>query len=1301
MIRFSAIFAAVLLASAVACAQEGMESPAALSDAPGAVVHYQLPADGPLPRTYLVTLAITDPRDPAWIVSNFDCGVVRTVTAQNQGRFTETWDGLDENGMPVPPGRYGVKGICMPAQKWPIDGQYHAIVPKLAATGGSWGQSPGEDTLPGLVEGDPVDSPLGDVDVAPGGIGTVAFQYLENGRNFFRVDFNRPPSYGQILAGYESGEFAGATSTCTDGNAAWSYSDDGGVKYIGRADGQPFGHQRAGRDNVCVPDGFVTALAAWPEKAAGRTVVFTAERGRMIGGEHESPNDFVNRVRALDGRDASVLAEWKVDRPLALAARHDRLYVLHGHGDRFEVLSMPLGPGWRDARPALLFTVPTGLHPFDLEADSHGRIYLSDPAANHVFQFDARGKLLRTYGRQAAQVPGHYDEQTFMAPEKLACWTDAQGRDHLLVVEMAGPNRLSEWSGDTGALVRQWVVPQTRANDGYGIDPQQPDRVYLQGQRDTLVRWRIDYATGAWTPDAVWPGVGPSGFDGKLVQALGRPTVIHRGADTYIAFGRGSVVFHLEGDRLRACAAVLVDHTDADHSAYYLWSDRNGDGRVESDEYRPFPAHAPPGTFRYFGESWFDDLSLVCIGQDTPDIWRLAPTSFDARGTPLYRAGDWRKLLTDEVFTARQAGKATVLRGGNEVGTAFNSDWAFPAPGPRGEVYVSARSGPDFSANLGAQYKLSRYVPDESGVLRQRWRVGRVALTGAARPGEVYGPMFAVTPLNGIVTVIDNSRAGMVLYTEDGLYVDTLFPDDHLVGHDRMGAYWQPGEFFAGGAYVNKDDGKIYLAMGKTMPQLFEATGWTSTNSPVRPIPGLDRTVTLRANEIGMPTAAQMEVRGGTAAAKVARFEPATGGAPALDGSMSGWTACRPIEFANGPDQSVEVRCLYDRGHLYLRWHARTGHDVEVRPLGLPEHLFAHDRGADTLGLYLQGDPQEEPSSAGNGRPGDARFVFALARDQGATRPVVLGMYLARNGPDAKPFTYRTPAGGAASFASVALVPQVQAGYALDADGQGFVLAAAIPRAALPGSPRLEDWRTIGDFDANFGGHDRFWWSNTDGSASRETQDEPTEARFYPGAWSPLQCAPVSPLPIRSWRVIGPFGLPEIDRLNYDNDREKIIRLLTGAVFPPDSRRDLNAVYSGAQTRTREKQRDLAWKAVELSGDTVDFQRTLDWDGGNDEGTVYLVTRIHSSVAADVLLDLTHPDGQYALSGRLNGHPLPTIPAPGDPLFTRLDAAKPLHLQAGWNELLIRRDTIWGDLTLGATLRAPPEVLWQLKIAAP
>ena len=1268
--------------------------------AQGAIVHYQLPTDGPLPRTYLVTLAVTDPKNPKWVVSNFTSGAVRTVTAENQGRFTEGWNGLDDNYMPVPPGTYGLKGIYLPAEKWAIDGQYHAIVPKLAATGGSWGQLPAQDSLPDKIEGDPVESPLGDVDVAANGKGSVAFVYLENGRNYFLTDFTKPIGYDQIITGYESGVFAGATSTCTDGEAIWSFSVDGGVKFVGRADGQPFGHQKANRDNVYIPDGWVTALAAWTGQGSGHTVVFDAERGKIIGSDyHESETEKIDRVRALDGKDATVMAQWNIARPLGLAARHNRLYILHGADDDFEVLSLPLTNGWEKARPTLLFKVPAGIKPFDIEADSHGRVYLSDSAANHVYQFDSHGHQWRVYGRLNAQPPGHYDPQTFMAPEKLACWTDPQGRDRLLVVEQEGPNRLSEWSGDNGQLLRQWVVPQTEANNGYAVDSQHPNLIYLQGPRNTLVRWKVDYSTGQWTTDAVWTNIGAGNLGGKLVQELASPKLIHRGDDTYLAFGRGYAVYHLEGDRWRACAALLVDRNAAGIFCHYLWFDLNGDGQVQESEYRPYVTNTPSGILRYFGEAWFDDLSLVCIGQNTADIWRLACTGFDRRGTPLYDPRGWRKLISDDVFLARQVGHTTDLRGGNEVADKFNSDWASIAEGAKGDLYVSARSGIDFTANHGAQYKLSRYVSDGKSGYRQAWRVGRMTIDGNADPGQVYGPIYISPPLNGLISVIDNARAGVVLYNEDGLYVDTIFPDDHVVPHDQMGSYWQPGEFFAGSVYGNRDNGKIYFALGKTMPQIYEAQGWSMTGNPARPIPNLDKTVSLTVGDIATPPEAALQMRGGAAAAHVARFYPSTGAAPALDGSLHGWEACDPIQFGNGPAQTVEVRCFYDPDHLYLRWHVRLGHKVEIKALGLPQHIFAHDRAADTLGLYLQGDPRAGPGAASpNGRPGDVRFVFGLFKDNGTTRPIVLGMYPTWTGPGAAPRTYRTPAGGTISFAHVGLVSGVKTGYRLDGDGEGFTLAAALPRASLPGSPALDGWRTQGNFDANLGGQDKFWWSNVDGTASRETLDEPSEARLYPGSWAMMQCLPMTALPIRSWMAIGPFGSPEINRLDYDKDREQVIKILFGSKFPPDTIRDMAAIYDGPLAHTRSAPRRLTWQKVELGNDVVDFQRTLNWSGGNDEGTAYLLTHIYSPRAAEVTLQVSQPGGQYAIHGQLNGKPLPTNSTSSQP-WTRLDSSQPLDLQPGWNELLIRRDFIWGEMTLGATLKADPALLWQLRIS--
>jgi hypothetical protein len=246
-----------------------------------------------------------------------------------------------------------------------------------------------------------------------------------------------------------------------------------------------------------------------------------------------------------------------------------------------------------------------------------------------------------------------------------------------------------------------------------------------------------------------------------------------------------------------------------------------------------------------------------------------------------------------------------------------------------------------------------------------------------------------------------------------------------------------------------------------------------------------------------------MVVRGGAGQAPYARFQPAPGGPPALDGAIDGWESCEAVTFGEG-DCKVEVRGMYDLGHLYLRWHVRSDAAIRIKPLEPADRLFTHDRGADTLGVYFQGSPAATGKTP-EGRPGDLRLIFGLFEEGGKTVPAALAMVPSWNAPE------------------VALATQVRLAHRLDADGKGLTLAAAIPRSVLP--VETPDWseglRTTIDFDANFGGNRKLWWSNADGSASRETNDEPTEARLYPGAWGPLELATLSRgLYVRQWQVI-------------------------------------------------------------------------------------------------------------------------------------------------------------------------------------
>ena len=1270
----------------------------------GVPVTYQLPTSGPLPQTYRVTLAAVDEKKPAWIISQFAAGVVRTVTAENGGKFTEVWNGLDDNFMPVPPGTYGLKGIYMPAAKWAVDGEHHSITPRYVTSADAWRALPGESKLP-ILSGDPVNSPIGDVDVGANGVGVFCYQYLENSRNFYAADFNKPISYEQATPGYNSGGAAGGKSVATDGITSWCSENEG---FVFRTDGKKFGNKDGRyRKGVHLPEGQVTAMAAWRDES-GKSFVYLAERGRLVRDEkkwyhpEESATDMVNQIIVLDGESAEQLASVPVKGPLGVVARWgDRLWVLHKDGDGFAVSAAAMKAGLPEPVLNRVLKVPAGVTPSDLEVDSHGRIYLSDAKANKISQFSMTGKLLRTYGKLAAQHAGSYDPESFMSPEKLSCWRDAEGHDRLIVVERHGLDRVSEWNADDGKLIREWLSAQTFANAGYAVDPRNPEQLYIQGHGGWLMRFRVNYQKGEWRAEAVWPDVCTGRFEH---HHFGFPRMIYRGDTRYLAWSRGNFIYRESGDRWLASAAILTEGVGKDRKRY-LWHDENGDGQVQDGEYQTHIT-TPPGNPRYWGDSWLDDLSLVAIQEGSADVWRLAPESFDAHGNPIYAADGWKKLLTDPVLDARKQGTATATFGGNEIGDRFSSAWAMVAGTMKDGFYVNAR-GPDLSANFGAQQKLSHYVPDGKGGYALAWRVGRVALNGTAAEGEVYGAIHVMTPIGGLITQIDQSRMGMVLYTEDGLYVDTLFPDERKTGGKTMGPYNLPGEFFAGYSFANKDDGKVYLALGKTTPMIFEAEGWTAKGNPTRQLETLQKTVSITASQIAAAPEFALAVRkqrGGGTTARVALFAPMPGGGPALDGSMSGWEVCEPVAFAADAKQSVEVRCGFDPAHLYLRWHVRLGRKFEPKPLEPAERIFTHDREADTVGFYIQGDTQALPAKNANGRAGDARFVFGLFKDKEQVRSVALAMFPKWFGTGKpSPLTYQTPAGGPAAFEHVGLLTAAKLAHAMDADGQGFVIAAAIPRSSVPMLPAFNgEFRTQVNFDATFGGHNRIWWANADGSATRETYDEPTEARLYPGSWSQSKFEPMSSLPIRAWSVIGPFGFAKLLQLRHREDRPEITRTLEATAFPPEKEIDLHASFTGEQTQTRKGTHTLKWKPANISGDRVLFESALGWKGCEDEGTAYLVTWVQAPHATAIKLKVLDEHGHHAVRIWMNDQALSAVHPKGQnakDLHHALDTTQPVALQAGWNKLLLRYDQIWGGNQVGLTVDAAPEVLWSLKFS--
>ncbi len=188
-------------------------------------------------------------------------------------------------------------------------------------------------------------------------------------------------------------------------------------------------------------------------------------------------------------------------------------------------------------------------------------------------------------------------------------------------------------------------------------------------------------------------------------------------------------------------------------------------------------------------------------------------------------------------------------------------------------------------------------------------------------------------------------------------------------------------------------------------------------------------------------------------------------------------------------------------------------------------------------------------------------------------------------------------------------------------------------------------------------------------------------------------------LTIRSWNVVGPFGFPELATWDSRAQRDDIIKKIGQTSYSPEKALDLTATYAGDETITRQKNRPLKWKTVNIGDEMVDIEPVLGWKAGEDAGTVFLATHIYAPAATDVRLETLDEHGLHFIRGWLNGEAIPGAKKQ-NPRDIRLDGEKPIALRAGWNELLVRYDRIYGRDGIGLRLLAAPAELWKLKISA-
>jgi hypothetical protein len=1160
----------------------GIPGLSAAQDA-GVPVTYQLPTDGPLPKTYRVTLAVTPADEPDWIVSTFVAGEPRTVTEENQGRFTDSWNGLDENDMPAPPGEYAVKGIYMPAEVWGMDGRYHSLTARyVLAAGDSWTPAPERDDRFPWIFGHAFGN-VSDVQAGPDGRAGFLASYVENSWNPFLVDLERPIGFDQVLEKYDSSGTDGGVSVAADGELTFAAKEDAEQGFVYRMD-HAWGPDRtalgvAGKYLPEVPP----SMLGWLDPASGKHYLYVAQPG-------------AGRIRSFDGGDPGAPEGTPIDvagTPQAVTLDRESpgqgLYVLHrvstSQGDSWLVSRAPLTQGEPVGDADLTFEVPPSIgSPIDLETDTNGRFYLLDKQASQLYQLDETGAVQKTFASGAEQTPGSYDSTIFMAPHRLASWNDAAGQDRILVVERAGPGRVSEWSPQ-GELLREWFLIQNANVGGYAADPTSPNHLYVTANYPDsgsgLIRFEIDYATSQWAVDAVWPDI--CRFDGEFPGGVMYPRIIERDGVKYLGFAGGQLagngahmIYRLDGDRWIPSAGIVED-AEGNES---WWHDANGDGEVQPDEHADNPANLPSDN--WWGHTWLDDLSLVVTEQtgylEGTKAERLAPSWFDSHGNPVYDGYAWETLLADTVYEAKLEGTADALHGGNEVATGWGG-WERIAGSMADGFYVADPAGPanpggvDTAGYTHSQFKLSRYVPSADGGFEMRWRVGRKAWR-LLEPGQVYGTHHVGEAVHGLVGTFDSNGLYHV-YTDQGLYVDTLMMDAFRHGLEAGGMYSHSGESWFGQHVVHPETGVVYLLLNRTALGVYEVEGWEP--GLVTPLEVETSAVTLRAEHMERANEHALDARGGPGTSKIAKIVGShRPGGPELDGSMVGWGQAPAARFQADDERTAEVRAMFDEGHLYLRAEVSLAERFVPQRVEDTGRLFTREAGSHTVSVYLQGDRQAEPGSVA-GRSGDVRFVLGIVEGDGGPRPVVLGMYPEYFGSgEPRPRDYSGPS-GTASFEHVAELGAAQAGHAIDADGHGFVVAAAIPESEIPLLDLSAQPITLIDYEATFDGTDKVWWANAMQLDNTATDDDAAAARLYPGSW-----------------VQGMFvGLePPADRLQFRYDAGALASLVEGE--PVSSWPDSSG--NGLDLQSTASAEQPVFRARRIHG-----QPAVSFDGGDDQ----------------------------------------------------------------------------------------------------
>ena len=688
-----------------------------------------------------------------------DGRLVRTLLRgelQKAGKHSLRWDGLDRYGQPQPPGEYTWKILRKPPFRAeflmqvgvnPGSEPYHFWI-------GNHGGSPGAVA----VDATGVYMSAGNEEIVPAGLK----QSLDGTRRYWAIP------------GFEP--WTGAVGLGSDGrDRLYWLQPDGNLRVVHSGTGKKVHtwdlfpqvsdeKQKNDHDEVDVA-------------VTGQSVVVTFPRQ--------------NKVKWLSTEDGTVQTTAALKHPAGIAAGpNDEVYVSGAEG----VFRLA-----RDAEPVSV--VEKGLeNPGPLAYDAaHDQLLVVDAAPIHqVKRFNLNGNLIETYGRRGGRENGRYRPEDFLNVEDIA----ADGEGGFLVRAYQTPPRrtahfnedgevIDEWYGGTGFFT--WSSP----------DPRDPSRLWYPCAGG-LVLAQVDYDGREWSilevhrPEPVVEGT--QGLLRGLTRRFAWWRPVHRdGREYLICESPPRVLLHENGclkpvvvggwpgpwgGKMQQIAELAGQNDDRYGS--FLWTDANGDHRVQGDEIELSRWHIS----RYDdwgGYSVQDDGSLLATGcmrtsdqtyhglfQFPVQKWQDGVPHYNLEKNVGHPPGSQYELARLPVPFPR-----TSRAGAGNMGTLRDREGSLYA------LFMNAAAAPDTHGigTFPSRISFARLVKwDAAGELC--WNIGRTTAQSRAekanhltprtmaepQPGYLHAPAGIIGEIQDCIVLADRVWFPASAWTKDGLY---------------------------------------------------------------------------------------------------------------------------------------------------------------------------------------------------------------------------------------------------------------------------------------------------------------------------------------------------------------------------------------------------------------------------------------------------------------------------------------------------------------------------------------------------